>query len=208
MKSNIAAAINAEHAKVEAAKQAGVQHARECGRLLCEAKETVAHGKWDAWVKANCSFSPRTAQLYMRVHKHLSGDPAKAQRVADLSLRELDREIAQPRPTKPRPFTIEEQRDFEELMRLWYSAKPHWRIGFLGELHRRGELTDDQFSRGVVAQALLIRPEEAAERMAEMLHKHIPRDLWPMLRAKMAACGESTAPIVKELNRIQAGWAH
>src|SRR5690349_8922276 len=58
------ALINAEHGKVEAAKAAAMEH---CGRLLAQAKETVPHGRWNAWVRANCAFSVRTAQLYMRL---------------------------------------------------------------------------------------------------------------------------------------------
>ena len=54
--SNIAAAINAAHASVEQAKREGVRHAIECGRLLHEAKATVTHGQWDAWVRSSVRF--------------------------------------------------------------------------------------------------------------------------------------------------------
>src|SRR5688500_15552821 len=94
--SNIAAAINAAHASVEQAKRDGVKHAIECGRLLSEAKATVAHGEWNAWVAGNCTFSMRTAQLYMKVAAYVGTDPAKAQRVADLSLRDIARLISRP----------------------------------------------------------------------------------------------------------------
>jgi hypothetical protein len=50
-----------------------VVHAIEYGRLLSEAKATVQHGQWDNWIRVNCSFAARTAQLYMRAHKHLGG---------------------------------------------------------------------------------------------------------------------------------------
>ncbi|MCJ2144715.1 hypothetical protein [Methylobacterium sp. E-066] len=46
--SNIAGAINAAHAGVEAAKREGARYAVECGRLLDQAKETGPHGGWDA----------------------------------------------------------------------------------------------------------------------------------------------------------------
>jgi hypothetical protein len=94
MRSNIATAINAAHAGLEAAKSEAVQCAAECGKLLAEAKATVPHGKWDTWVKEHCAFSPRTAQLYMRLARFLEGaSPAEAQRVADLSLRQAGRLI-------------------------------------------------------------------------------------------------------------------
>ena len=37
-----------------------VEQARVCGELLIQAKSQVAHGEWEAWIKANCPFSPRT----------------------------------------------------------------------------------------------------------------------------------------------------
>lgn len=95
--SNIAGAINAAHEAVETAKRQVAASARECGRLLAEAKETVAHGGWDAWVQEHCRFSMRTAQLYMRIYRETKDDDAKAQRVADLSIREIARELAKPR---------------------------------------------------------------------------------------------------------------
>ncbi|MER8745838.1 DUF3102 domain-containing protein [Mesorhizobium sp. M1004] len=98
--SNIAVAINAAHASVEQAKREGVRHVIECGRLLQQAKTTQPHGQWDAWVSDNCSFSMRTAQLYMKVAKHVGDDPAKAQRVADLNLRVLARLKPSERPAR------------------------------------------------------------------------------------------------------------
>lgn len=104
--SNIAGAINAAHEAVESAKRQVAASARECGRLLAEAKETVAHGGWDAWVQEHCRFSLRTAQLYMRIYRETKDDDAKAQRVADLSIREIARELATPRkPIKPEETT-------------------------------------------------------------------------------------------------------
>ncbi len=42
--SNIAIAINAAHDRVEIRKREGTESAMEAGRLLIEAKSTVAHG--------------------------------------------------------------------------------------------------------------------------------------------------------------------
>jgi Protein of unknown function (DUF3102) len=94
--SNITAQINAEHALVEHAKRSGVQHAIEYGRSLQEAKGTSPHGTWEDWLQEHCVFSLRRAQLYMRVYARLAADPTKAQRVAELSLREIDRALAKP----------------------------------------------------------------------------------------------------------------
>jgi hypothetical protein len=151
MRSNIAAMVNAEHAAVESAKRQGVRHAIECGRLLSEAKATSPHGQWDEWVKDNCNFSARTAQLYMRVFRHVGDDPAKAQRVADLSLREIAKMISTPgdKPKAKRELTREERADLDKLLALWYAAPVPWRIGFTDELLKRGEITPDFHARAV-----------------------------------------------------------
>lgn len=44
----------------------------EIGRLLCEAKETVPHGEWGAWLETNVAYSDSTAQNFMRIYRELS----------------------------------------------------------------------------------------------------------------------------------------
>ncbi len=152
-KSNIAALINAEHAKVEAAKRSGVKHAMECGRLLSEARETTAHGEWDAWVRAHCSFSMRTAQLYVRVHKHLVDDPSNAQRVAGLSLREAGEFLAShERSNRCREQTRADddatpRQYFDEFRGLWYQSLPAARRKFCQWLRDDGQASDEWLDR-------------------------------------------------------------
>ena len=146
--SNIAGAINAAHAGVEAAKREGARYAVECGRLLAQAKETVPHGGWDAWLRLNTTVSPRTAQLYMRIARHVEGDSAKAQRVAGLSVREAAAEATGPkRATATRkPLSPEAEHDFTELKQVWDEAKenPDWQEGAARELFRLGYVTKQQ----------------------------------------------------------------
>ena len=69
-----------------------VAHAVIAGELLIEAKRQVPHGQWLPWLRSTCGLSERTAQAYMRLARTLPElEPAKAQRVADLSLREARR---------------------------------------------------------------------------------------------------------------------
>jgi len=195
--SNIAGAINAAHAGVEAAKREGARYAVECGRLLAQAKETTPHGGWDAWLRLNTTVSPRTAQLYMRIARHVEGDSAKAQRVADLSVREAAAEATGPKRAAAarKPMPPEVEHDFTELMTVWEEAKdkPHWKEGFFRELFNRGDVTREQrdnMIRKVWAQhhAHLTDADrkEAAKRAAEMLVENIPRakllDLIPRLK--------------------------
>jgi Chromosome segregation ATPases len=41
----------------------------EIGRLLCEAKELVAHGEWGDWLEQNVSYSQSNANLLMRIYR-------------------------------------------------------------------------------------------------------------------------------------------
>lgn len=85
----LAAEINAAHQQAEASAWTAVEHAAKAGELLTEAKAQIDHGSWAVWVEANCEFSLRTAQAYMRIsHKLPDLDESKAQRVALLPLRE------------------------------------------------------------------------------------------------------------------------
>jgi hypothetical protein len=74
--------------------RSAVSYAVEAGKLLMEAKKLVGHGNWESWVRECCGLSERTAQGYMRLARL---DPAKAQRVADLSLREALKALAEPK---------------------------------------------------------------------------------------------------------------
>ncbi|MER8810433.1 DUF3102 domain-containing protein [Mesorhizobium australicum] len=143
--SNIAVAINAAHDAVERSKREAIGHARECGRLLTEAKATVEHGKWAAWVGEQCAFSMRTAQLYMKAAAYVGDDPAKAQRVADLNLRDLAAFIAE-RPAADKlldlgvenadEFSEEDQKALLAMLGWWRKAKPGWRKQWRLELAR------------------------------------------------------------------------
>lgn len=66
--------INTAHQEFESAKEvanrafnAGLNHAIKAGQHLLAAKKKEGHGKWSQWVSENCSFTIKTAQLYMRV---------------------------------------------------------------------------------------------------------------------------------------------
>lgn len=137
-KSNIASAINAAHAGVGAAKREGARYAVEWGQLPVQAKETVPHGGWDAWLRLNTTVSPRTAQLYARIARHVGDDPAKAQRVAGSSVREAAAEAtgAKRATVVQKPLSPGAQHDFTELMKVWDQAKdkPEWKETFAREI--------------------------------------------------------------------------
>ncbi len=66
---SLADRINAEHRAANEAAASAIEHARLAGELLLEAKASVAHGAWGAWLSVNFEGSERTAQAYMRIAK-------------------------------------------------------------------------------------------------------------------------------------------
>lgn len=105
---DLATQINAEHEAATNALQSGLDHAVAAGRLLIKAKLKIAsHGDWLPWLKANCTFSARSAQGYMKVAKAVAnlGDDANAKRVALLSLRDALAEFSTPVERSPSKST-------------------------------------------------------------------------------------------------------
>ena len=62
--------------------------ARDCGELLLKAKAEVKHGQWLAWLKANVTCTPRTAQNYMAIVGYWPTLADKYETVWHLTLRE------------------------------------------------------------------------------------------------------------------------
>ncbi len=100
----LAERINAEHRACDHALRSGLRHAVNAGGLLAEAKERVSHGEWGSWLADSFEGSSRTAQAYMKVSREVPNlDAAKAQRVADLSVRGALAELSAPPEDKPEP---------------------------------------------------------------------------------------------------------
>jgi hypothetical protein len=82
--------INQTHTARLACCRKGMEHALVAGGLLIEAKEIskdkFGHGHWLPWVKKNCSFGVRTAQLYMQLHGFVSQMPDLKSRVLEENL--------------------------------------------------------------------------------------------------------------------------
>jgi hypothetical protein len=148
----------------------------------------------------NTTVSPRTAQLYMRIARHVEGDPAKAQRVAGLSLREAAAEaVVAKRALKPKPLnplTPEEEAQLAELMNAWGEAKdrPEWKEMFAREIYRHGDITLKERNR--IIRAAYHQPgitdadREAAGRRCALLFKaYLPED---KLRELMPAFAQFT----------------
>ncbi len=85
---SVADEINAEHAAAFGKAREALEHARRAGELLTLAKAAVEHGAWLPWIDANCKFSARTAQGYIRLAQGWDALQAKCATVAHLGLRE------------------------------------------------------------------------------------------------------------------------
>jgi hypothetical protein len=65
--SAVAKRINDHHSQATRHATTAIEHARQAGELLNQAKALVAHGQWIGWLSDNCDVSPRQAQRYMKV---------------------------------------------------------------------------------------------------------------------------------------------
>ncbi len=99
----LAAGMNADYAAMLGTFRESIERAERIGKKLIEAKRLVGHGHWRDWVKTNCRFSLKTAQNCMRLHREISEDPEKAQRVAFLPLRQALADLRPKRSKKRRP---------------------------------------------------------------------------------------------------------
>ena len=83
--------------------QSAVQHAINCGRYLCAAKQQIPHGQWGAWIGANFDRDHRTATRYMQL---ATAYETRAAIVDAASIREALRLIADDRATPDEPAVI------------------------------------------------------------------------------------------------------
>jgi hypothetical protein len=70
--------IREAHEACLTATRSSVEHAYRVGELLTEVKTAVGHGSYAPWLRANCPFSARTAQVYMRIVKAFPNASAAA----------------------------------------------------------------------------------------------------------------------------------
>jgi hypothetical protein len=119
-----------------------VAHAVEAGQALNEAKRVIGHGEWLAWLKANVTFSERTARLYTRMADAMPTlSDEDRQRVANLSLREAAKALSNLDRSNPSTTssTMDGAREggktppstLQELKNAWRHASKQTRLKFL-----------------------------------------------------------------------------
>ena len=117
---NYSAQINKAHEECLAAKELGGKKAHECGTWLTKQKESVPHGQWLPWVKANCKFSKSTAEDYMKIAQLdipnvLGLSRRAAHEKASLAQREKERAEKRWEEAKSKPIPPETQAWIDEL---------------------------------------------------------------------------------------------
>lgn len=118
----LTAAIRQEHEAASTAARSALGHALEAGRLLAEARSSIPHGSWESYVKDSCSIAPRTASLYLRLHRNRDRLPNR-QHAAEISVRQAARLLERPKAKAEAALPAVEAEQADELrLRVpdWY----------------------------------------------------------------------------------------
>jgi hypothetical protein len=170
----IAVAIRDSHEAAQVAARDAVTYAIRAGELLLKAKAECGHGSFGSWLAANVSFSPRTAQGYMRL---ASLDPSKAKRVADLSLRAALKTLSAPKdnqgPSAASHFSCAEM----EAMSLSELDKLRAESLDVARQHFQAMLDDPEFPSAEVADRLIPQCRPIGERLIEIAARSTPEQV-------------------------------
>jgi hypothetical protein len=180
--SDLAAKINAEHQRALSAARTALEHARRAGELLTEAKAQCQHGQWLPWLKANVSFSERTAQNYMRVATRWEELQANPQATADLTIEEGLKLLAAPKQaaeTIPADEAFERARRASdeclvEMRRIL--ADPNATISDILAVRDGAERLEIEWKAFEVRNGNLFRM--AFRRMSNAELRQLPRETW------------------------------
>ena len=106
----LAERINVEHHAFETTYGAAINHAREAGRLLLEAKAKLDYGQWTPWLTENVEFSERTARVYMQI---ADAEPDQERQSSADSIAQALRHLSKPRQPSTSEVTsmLREQAD-------------------------------------------------------------------------------------------------
>ena len=93
----LAADIQAAHQDVTAGALAVAEKALAAGRMLLEAKDSLAHGEWAGWLAQQVGISGRTARRYMQ----LARSGVETATVAEIGIRGSAEKLARTRVPRP-----------------------------------------------------------------------------------------------------------
>jgi hypothetical protein len=94
--------INHEHELAQRAAASAIEHALRAGEHLERVKRELPHGAWAGWLAEHFTGSERTAQRYMRLHRHRGVlEASNPSRVTDMTIRAALAEVASPKAEHP-----------------------------------------------------------------------------------------------------------
>lgn len=111
----LAVEINEHHDRCVGAANTALQHARQAGELLAEAKAECGHGNWLTWLAENFTGSTRTAQTYLRIAERWPEIEAKCEGTAHLSLDAAVRLLRSPKPVDLHQQLAEVENELREI---------------------------------------------------------------------------------------------
>jgi hypothetical protein len=112
--------INERHARMNALAKDALENAIRIGELLTEQRKLCKHGEWLPWLKANVTFSEKTAYRYISLHEQRDKfvsvtNLADAYRIAlPKSNRKTETPTKNPHVPKPYPASSENKDE-----RIW-----------------------------------------------------------------------------------------
>jgi hypothetical protein len=159
----------AHEAALSAAKYSA-ERALEAGNLLLEAKASVGHGQWLAWLEKNVGISERTAQRYMA----LARSGIKSDTVADLGMASALERVSRQKLPKFTPGSFTRLVAGEQIDKGRTDAPPNWLGWFEHEAFLWSE--DGRSVMMLVFLAIGPLPRQKALVVIEMCRQSVPAD--------------------------------
>ena len=154
--------LNRLHGEIETSLRTTVEYAIRAGAILSNVKEKVGHGDFLPWLKANVRFTDKTAESYMKLHRHSN----KIESVSNLqeAYRVVERIETQERQTENQK-AMQRVREFNKT-----GEKPQgWRRGTDDKIAQEEADRDDRLEavKSKMAEAEKVKAETRQQREAD-----------------------------------------
>ena len=207
----LASEINDLHDRATEAARTAIDHARECGELLIQAKDQIGHGGFLPWLEADCRVKPRQAQKYMKLAREGAAIDAKCASNAHLTidrvLRLLDsgEKLTQQEPAEVAGGTTRS----DENATLSYSGDPFDEDADPFGEEWEGEEDGRTDSDGQDAQQELPpRPPRKGKDESGGSPERTPAEEFKIQRSKTIKTAEALMRAFDDLNRLRKSREH
>lgn len=145
--------------ELSAGNRAGIEHYRQAGEMLLEAREQVAAFKWGQWLSKNFELSRRTAYEYMALAQRIEDDPDVVQRAAQPSIRQV-------LYGTPRPAHVHWKPVFEAAKKIDVDEFAEARQTRVDEVQLHRDLALELIDIGFKALATRLHPDRGGSQQA------------------------------------------